>query len=407
MRTFLKILLPILVIAAGVAGAFTLIDSRPEVPTSSRQILPPLVRTLEAEARNLQLSVTTQGTVEAHTETSIVPEVSGRVVYVSPSLAEGGFFGKDEVLLRIDPRDYELAAVRAESQIAQVKLRLEQQRAEAEVARKEWEELGKGDPPSPLVLRRPQLEEAEASLAAAQAGLEEAQRNLARTEIRAPYDGRVRSETVDVGQFIVQGSPIAQVYAIDYAEVALPVADGDLAYLENIPLDYRDSQSRSPGPTVILRSEFAGETYSWKGQIVRTAGEIDRNSRMVYLIARVDDPFGRNRSGRPPLAVGMFVEAEIMGRWARDVVVLPRSAIRGEDTVYVVGEDNTLDFRQVSILMNELDQAVVDSGLTPGERVCLSPLEVPVEGMKVRVNSDDPVGKPVGEAPFQASERGK
>ncbi len=273
---------------------------------------------------------------------------------------------------------------------------------------------------------------AEAELREELAKLARAERNLERTEILAPYQGRVRSESVDVGQFASRGNSLARLYATDYAEVRLPLPDRDLFYLD-IPFDLsggavareaefdatspggleegseetssagievgseltdssgpeEKSKAAGPGgPEVLLRAEFAGEPRNWIGHIVRTEGEIDAKSRMVHLVARVEDPYGQNAAiGSAPLAVGLFVEAEIQGRKVEDVFVLPRRALRtdiGEDLVYVVDVANRLRFTPVEVLRAKRDEVVIGSGLQAGDRVCVSPMAAAVDGMAVR-----------------------
>ncbi len=203
-----------------------------------------------------------------------MPEVAGRVIWVSPSFASGGFFDDGQPLLRIEPSDYREAVIQARAAAAREELRAARERAEADVARKEWGDLGGGEA-TPLTLREPQLAEAEAALEAARAALERAERNLDRTEIRAPYDGRVRHKQVDVGQYVTPGTPVATIYAVDYAEVRLPLADEELAFID-LPLDYWGDSGRGPGPEVVLSARFAGRAHRWEGHIVRTEGEIDR-----------------------------------------------------------------------------------------------------------------------------------
>lgn len=383
-RLLLKIVLPVVVLGVGLWGVWGLMNSPQEVQTQPRREYFPLIRTLEVRSTRIQLKVYTQGTVVPRTQSALVPEVSGRVLQVSPSLASGGFFSKGELLLKIDPRDYELAIIRSEAEIAQIQRHLEQEKAEAAVARREWAELGQGEP-SALLLRRPQLAEAEASQAAAGAALEQATRNLNRTEIRAPYDGRVRSKNVDLGQYVMVGSPVAQLYAVDFAEVRLPLPDEELAFL-NLPLHYQEQGDSRLGPKVLLKAMFAGLQHSWSGRIVRTEGEIDPATRMLFVVAQVKDPYSRrSHPGRPPLAAGMFVEAEILGRWLNDVIALPREALRENDTIMVVDPDQRLRFRKVSILRTQQEEVLIRAGLVEGEQVCVSPLETPVDGMRVRI----------------------
>ena len=386
MKLALKIGLPVLVLALGAYLALLIIRAKPEPEQRPPEISLPLVHVMEVKPESRRLIVHAEGTVAPRTASQLTSEVSGRVVWVSPALVAGGFFNDGEVLLRIDSRVYELAVVRARAAVAQARLKLATEEQEAALARQEWENLGSG-PPTSLVLREPQINEAKASLAAAEAALEHAEYDLERTRVKAPYDGRVWSETVDVGQFIAPGAALARLYGVDFAEVRLPIPDDELAYL-HLPLAYRGQTRPAGGPTVVLNAEFAGQRHQWSGRISRTEGEIDPRTRMVHAVAEVKDPYGRGSDrSRPPLAVGMFVEAEIRGKWVSDVVVLPRSVLRG-DQVLVVDEADRLYYRAVEVLRAERDQVLIASGLSEGERVCVSVVQTPVNGMRVEVVDD-------------------
>lgn len=386
MKLALKIGLPVLVLALGAYVALLIIRAKPEPEQRPPTISLPLVHVMEVKPESRRLAVRAEGTVAPRTTSQLTSEISGRVVWVSPSLVAGGFFDAEEVLLRIDSRVYRLGVVRARAAVAQAKLKLATEEQEAALARQEWENLGSG-PPTSLVLREPQINEAKALLAAAEAALEHAEYDLERTRVKAPYDGRVWSETVDVGQFIAPGAALARLYGVDFAEVRLPIPDEELAYL-HLPLAYRGQTQAAAGPTVVLSAEFAGKRHQWSGRILRTEGEIDPRTRMVHAVAQVKDPYGRGSDrSRPPLAVGMFVEAEIRGKWVSDVVVLPRSVLRG-DQVLVVDEADRLHYRTVEILRAERDQVLIASGLSEGERVCVSVVQTPVNGMRVEVVDD-------------------
>lgn len=392
-RLALMALLPLGVLLVGGMIAKGLLDSYEPPKPQPIEVQPPLVNTMRAERVDHTFIVEAEGTVAPRTESQLVPEISGRVIQVSPSLAVGGFFDEGDVLLRIESRVYELAVTRARASIEQARLRLVTEQAEAELARKEWDAVGRGEP-SPLLFREPQIAEAQSSLEAAEATLAEAEYDLERTALRAPFAGRVRSKQVDVGQFVQRGVALATLYSVDVAEVRLPIPDADLEYC-NLPLAYRNVSSPATGPSVKLTARFAGREHSWQGRIVRTEGEIDPRTRMVNAIAQVQDPYARGRdSGRPPLAVGMFVRAEIQGIRARGVVALPRSALRSEDTVYVVGPGNRLDIRHVAVMRLERDAVLIRGGLEEGERVCLSPLETAVQGMLVSVAEEPGTGRP-------------
>lgn len=382
-----KIVLPVAILALGLVGAVVLMTSKPEVETRPPETPPPLVRVMEVTPRTVDLTVESQGTVEPRTVTQLTAQVAGTVQWVSPSFADGGQFSAGQPLVRIDPRDYQLAVQQAEGQLAQARTLLERERAEAAVATEEWRELGDGGPAPPLVLREPQLAEARATLEAAEARVTQARIQLQRTTVTAPYAGRVRERQADVGQAVAAGTPLGTVYATDFVEISLPVPVAELEYL-NVSYD----GDMEGGPDVELTAQFAGRLRTWRGRVVRTGGDISQDSRMVELIARVDEPFGAAaRAAGAPLAPGLFVEARIEGSTLQNAVLVPRSALRntgrwrdGEPAEIPVVEGDRLRFRQVRIARLAGDQAVLTSGLGPGDLVVVSPLEAPVDGMEVR-----------------------
>jgi RND family efflux transporter MFP subunit len=393
----LKIALPLTLVIVAAVLAAGMVALKPDVETRVAEPQPPLVRAVEVALADVPLIVRSQGTVRPRTESQLVPEVSGRVIWVSPSFAEGEFFEKGQALLKVDPHDYRQAVVRARAEVARTKLQLAREEAEAEVAREEWEDLGAGEAATALTLREPQLEDARAAVASAEANLTTAERNLERTQIRAPYAGRLRRKNVDVGQFVTVGSPVATIYSVEYAETRLPLPDDELAYVE-LPLHYRGETARPKGPRVTLKADFAGETFEWVGEIVRTEGEIDPASRMVHAVAQVKNPYGRGEDpDRPPLAVGLYVEAEIEGTNAEGIAVLPRAALRGRSQVLVVSPEDRLEFRDVDLLRTTREQIYVRGGLKAGERVCVSPLEAVTDGMRVRTLEEEGA-TPAGEA---------
>jgi RND family efflux transporter MFP subunit len=392
-----KALVPLAVLVAGALAVAIVVATKPGLEAGPARVNAPLVAVIEVQPRDLQFSVHTQGTVVPRTESDLIPQVSGEVIWVSPRLVSGGFFEAGDPLLRLDSSDHRVAleaaravVARTKSEFARAKTEIERQRSLAVQG----------------VASQARIDDAENAFRVAEAELREqtaklarAERDLERTEIRAPYQGRVRSEKIDVGQFASRGDSIATLYATDYAEVRLPLPDRDLFYLD-APFDLSGELARSEGvppeiqvgPEVALRAEFAGEPRTWIGHIVRTEGEIDAKSRMVHLVARVEDPYGHNgTTGSAPLAVGLFVEAEIQGRKVENVFVLPRTALRtdaGDDLVYVVDEGDRLRFKAVEVLRAERDDVIVGSGLRANDRVCVSPMAAAVNGMAVRTVRD-------------------
>jgi len=380
----IRIILPLFIVFLGFMGAVLMIMLRPKIERKEVSFLPPLVRSQMIGLQDYQLTVTSQGTVSPRTESDLVSQVKGEVISASPQFASGGFFRKGDVLLEIDPRDYEFAIALLNDEVAQAKLRLTQEEGEARIAQEEWEKLGGGEEANPLVLREPQLAQAKAAVVAAEAAFSQAKLNRERTKIRAPFDGRIRSKNVDLGEYVSPGVPLATIYAVDFAEVRLPIPDEEMAYLDCC-IDFRSEKPALPNLDVELTVNYGGQNYSWAGKIIRVEGEIDPMSRMVTLVARVKDPYGRReRSNRPPFAVGLFVEAKIKGRKVENVVLIPRSALRGEDRVLVIDSNSRIHFRTVEILKKDSKIVIISSGLETGEKICLSRLEMVVDGMTVR-----------------------
>lgn len=377
-----KVLLPLVVL--GVSGAIAGVLLSTSSPVASRPVerLLRTVRTVPVDGRAVSLDVRSQGTVVPHAESELIPEVSGPVVWTSPALVSGGYFEEGDPLVRIDRADYEAAVSRARAQLARAEG--ENEHAERTLARQQ--DLAKRS-----VASDSELNDAERIARVAQAGLDEArvaldqaERDLERTEIRAPYTGRIRSEQVDVGQFLSRGQPFAKAYATDFVEVRLPIADAQLAYLD-MPYWQEGSSDEKAQPEVTLTAKFAGRPHTWRGRIVRTEGEIDAKSRLVHVVARVEND---GAAGRVPLPVGLFVQAQIEGREREGVAVVPRQALRGPGRVLVVDEHDRLRFRDVGVLRIEGENVLITEGLADGERVCVSVLQAPVDGMQVRPIDD-------------------
>lgn len=368
------------VLGVNVLGWFT-----PEPEKVAPQVVAPGVQVVEVKKEPVRLKVSTQGTVLPRTESTLSSEVPGRVVHVAEAFESGGFFEKGDILVEMDRRDYEIALVSAKASVAQAQMNLELELAEADQARREWESIGEGEP-SDLVLRKPQLAEARASLEAAKAAYEQAKINLERTSIKAPYAGRVREKHVDVGQYVGQGTTLARVYGIDDAEVRLPLSAEELALID-VPRSYRGEAAKpDSGPEVTLSFMMGSERNEWKGRLVRLEGEVDSDSRMFYAVARVEDPYGQKHSSanQIPLSVGMFVNAEIQGKLLEGAVSIPAGSLRGADTVFVVDGEDRLWPRKVEVASFQDEWIIVRGGLSDSDRVSLTPLAVVVDGMKVK-----------------------
>lgn len=384
-----KLILPFVVVGVAVLGGAALLATAPELEQNARPEVIRAVRVIVATPQTMTMIVHSQGTVAPRTESELVPEVSGRVVWSSPVLVSGGFFEEGEPLLRLDRADYETALARARANLERAKG--EWEHAKANLGRRE--ELSRQGVASSSQLddARRQARVAAAVLDEADLARHQARRDLDRTEIRAPFDGRVRVEHVDVGQFLSRGQSIATLYATDYVEIRLPIPDAELAYL-NLPL-FRGA-SLKEGPPVTLHARFAGAEHTWHGRIVRTEGEIDPKSRMVHAVAQVKDPYSPE-AGSAPLAVGLFVEAEIEGPVAENVLRVPRSALRDRSYLLVVDAEDRLQKLPVELLRLERDDALLRAVLPPGGRVCISEISTFVPGMRVK---PQPVAAQVEEA---------
>ncbi len=370
----LRVLLPVAVLAVSGAIAYVTVVTAPKAERRTPPPTLPSVDVLRTVRSDYAVVLQSQGTVQPRTESNLIAEVAGRVVDVSPSFREGGFFETGDVLLSIDPRDYRTAITIAESNLAQERLALEEERARAAQAEVDWKRLGGGEQPSALVLRKPQLASARAAVAAAVAELERARLNLERTAVAAPYAGRVLENNVDIGEYVSPGTALARIYAVDYAEIRLPMTPAQLEYLD-VPEQYRgDSETADAGPRVTLTASIGRRSYRWQGRIVRAEGAIDTLSRQTFVVAQVDDPYGKRPSGNPPLKVGQFVEAAIEGRLLRDVIVLPRAAIRLGGAVDVVDADERISRRDVEVIWRDPTHVVVGEGLSEGELVSLTPI---------------------------------
>jgi len=379
-----RIGLPIAIIVVGFGLAAALLRTGPSITPQAPVAKSPLVRAVTVQPADFEFEATARGTVMPRSETELIAEVSGRVIELSQSLVTGGFFKEDDVLLRIDPLDYEIALEQASAQV---------QRATSELATasKNYERqrnLSKRQSTSESLEddARNRLQMAEAAQREARARLASAERDLERTVVKAPYDGRVRTEQVDLGQFLNRGSRLARLYAIDAAEVRLPIKDDELAFL-NISL--RDGSAWEKRPSVSLSAEFAGAVHRWTGEIVRTEGELDPKTRMIQLVASVADPY---RAGTTPLPVGLFVDAVITGGVQPNIVRLPRGAMVSPSEVYIVDSSERLVRRTVNVLRSQGDFVYINDGLLRGDRVCLSRLATAMPGMKVRVENTEEVG---------------
>ncbi|MEM8799179.1 MAG: efflux RND transporter periplasmic adaptor subunit [Pseudomonadota bacterium] len=378
-RTILRVAAPVLVIGGAIAGLFVLNAAGPE-PEKKQEAARPISLFVETPTREtITLSVITQGEVRPRREIDLVAQVSGRVITVADHFVPGGFVSPDDVLVKVEDTDYRLDMVRARARLAEARLELDQRKADGDIAKRQWEEW-LADKPSPLALRQPQIARAQAQYNAAEADLEDARLDVRRTLIKTPFEGRIRETMVDIGQFVVVGTQLARVFSTDRVQVRLPLTDEQFAQL-NLPIAY--SSADGADFPVKLSAVVAGQTRSWTGRIVRTDASIDPQTRLVHAFAEVIDPYGEGADNGVPLAVGLFVTAEIAGEQIVDATMIPSAALRNGNTVYVVDETSTLHRREVGVRAYIDDRVVVDTTFASDETVVVSPLGAAREGMTV------------------------
>jgi len=379
----------IVIVVVMIVGIILMFASKPQPPKKPVQVKMPLVEVLAPQAEAHQFMVESHGVVMPRTETSLVSEVSGQVESVSDKFFAGGYFEKGEVLLQIDPTDYQVGVEQAKARLISAQAQYAQEKARAEQAQKEWDLSGRSRSKAPaLALREPFLLEAEANVQSAEADLKKAQQKLARTTIRAPYAGMVKEKRADVGQYVSVGTSLGVTFATDYAEVRLPLTDEDLAFVNLPSWSHNDS---SQYPLVDLSTTYAGQERHWQGRLVRMEGVVDQTSRVHYAVVRVDDPYAMQQQTQHPvpLKVGTFVTAHINGIEYDNVVKIPREAFRDLEKVLVSDTKNELHIRSLSIVRAENDFVYVKEGLQDGDQIVLTSIESPIEGMKLRIEGQE------------------
>jgi multidrug efflux system membrane fusion protein len=409
MRLFFRFLIPLLVLGGCGALGWWFYHSRPEPEVM--EIPAPLVR---VEGQTLKTTVypvvaRSQGAVQPRMRTVLTSEVGGKVVEMSPHFRPGNFFEEGEVLVRVDPVNYETALVEAKAVLAQGEAMLVDEKAKAEQALEGWKALGREGEPGPLLTRRHQVAKAEADVAAAKAQVRKAERDVERTELRAPYAGQVLRQAVDLGQVVNAGADLGEIFAIDVVEVRLPIPEREMPYLK-MPHLHRGQERGEPGAEVRLLAREGGKPVPWQGVLVRVEGAVDPGTRQTIAVAEVRDPFGKREDGHAPLKVGQFVEAEILGVPLEGVLVLPRMAVRAGNEIILITEDNRLRRVTVDPLAGD-EKHVVVSASTPkgphdGDVLCVTPIPFPADGARVLPTIDGQTERP-GMAGAEGAKAGK
>lgn len=378
----MKWVVPLLIIITGVGIMAVMQAMRPAPKKEAQHVAGIPVHVSFVEKKNYYAMVAGTGTVQASQDITIIPQVSGRVVTVSPAFVSGGFLKKGDLLFELDDADYRLAAEQAKARVANAEYEISVTESRARIARQEWERLegNKGEKPNPLVLYEPQLKNAKAALVSAAAGLQQAELDLERTKIRAPFNCLVRAEAVEPGQFVRAGTVVGTLAGTDAAEIVVPLPLEELQWLEIPRQAYGASGSRAK------ISLSLGETrHEWDGNIIRSLREIDSKSRMLSVVVAVRDPYRLAAAdAAAALPVGAFVDIRFTGRQMAKAMSIPRTALRENSTVWTMDQDNTLRIKKVTVLRLEREQVFITAGLQEGDSVVLTVITGAAEGMKLK-----------------------
>ena len=380
----IRFAVPAGILAVGVV-AYTILSVEPKKAKSpSAKAQPIRTKVKELRVQEYPVVIHTHGIVRPHSEVTLTAQVPGRIARVNPGLEDGAFFAANDVLIELEAVDYQTAVVAAEAQVARARAAHALEETRAKQARLNWEDLGYKEAPNELVLRLPQLRESKANVDAAEAQLERSKRDLERTQIRAPFEGRVRRRNVGLGQVVGAGTPLASIFTVEFAEVRLPIAGREIRFL-NLP----ETAADEPLEVELRSATDDASGVVWKARIVRTEGALDENSLDLFVIARVNDPFGR-KSGHPPLRIGQPVRGSIAGRVLKDVVALPRASVRQLDQVVLVDRANlTLMPRTVVPLWSDESNIVVSASvMEQATLLAMTHLVYAPRGAKVEIIPD-------------------
>tara|TARA_R110000737_G_scaffold41859_6_gene62577 strand:- start:275 stop:1567 length:1293 start_codon:yes stop_codon:yes gene_type:complete len=388
MSVKIKKLLPIIVLSALVFAAYLVTSNPPTAKRGRPSSAPQLsVQVQKLTRSDLAITIDSYGTIQPRTQSKILPQVSGQIISISPKFRAGGFFEQGDILVQLDQRDL-LAEVKiSQASLFSAKQSLSEEQARVEQAKQDWQRLGNSEQAPDLVLRKPQLLAAQATVFSAQASLAKAELALERSDIVAPYTGRILSKSVDVGQVVSVGTELAEIYAVDYVEIRLPLKNKDLPYMvlpESSRFEDEDAQDQ---PAVTIYSDLVTR-QRWQGTVVRTEGAFDKASQQLFVVAQIDDPYGKNDTGSLPLKIGQYVSAKIVGKVIKDALTVPNRAIYQGSYVYIV-EGNILKRKNITIAWQNDEVAMIQTGLATNQLLVLTPLGQVTSGTIVNISSID------------------
>ena len=374
----IKYIRPIFIIGFGLAVAYFLYWLGQTKPQSISAAPPIEVEVEILTQNNHQILISSTGTTQPITQTALTSEVGGEIIYRSKKFSEGSSVIEGEILAKIDDTDLQLQYNNALLQLRTAEVQSEVQKAEAEVAEEAWEKIGEGTAKD-LTLKKPQLKQVEAALNVAKAQVESAKKKLDKTDITAPYTGRIQSVSIDLGSTILPGQPVGVIYTANQIEISLPVKDSDLAFLD-IPMDGR-KLSDNEKSLVTISAPYKGKVQKWKGNIERVDGVIDPVTRMIKIIASFKNEF--LEENQTTLPIGLFVEAEINGKFLENVFIVPNVSLTTNNEILIVDRNNQIEMRKIVVLKKLKDSVIIKDGLSIGERIIVSKLNIVTAGMDV------------------------
>ena len=386
-KAIIQALVAIIILIIGILIFLFLIKTKPEAEKVAITVEPPTVKVIIAKKSNEPLSIHSQGEVIPPKRTTLSAQAMGKVLSVSPKYEVGEQFNEGEIIMTIEDIDYRTALInakatkaQAEANLKEAEVNLQLEQAKVSQAKRDWDKLGKGRTASPLLLRKPQIQSAEAKIDAAtiaieqaQANIEQAQRDLDRTKIRAPYICQIEQKQIDLGALVTVGTPLVTVYEKGRVEARLPISLEDLPFLK-----YSQGQDIA---SVKAFAQYGNERKEWSGQLIRSENQIDSSSRSAYVITGFE--------GEDPPPVGLFIDVELEGIPMEGVTAIPRVALNRQEQVIIVEEDDTISFRDVQVRRSSNNMVFLSSGVEEGERICTTVMNTPIEGIKVKVASKE------------------
>ncbi len=382
-----KIIIPLVIICITICIAFLIIQNPPQnkrfKKKKSAQIS---VEVLELKPTTYEISINSFGIVKPKIQSMLVAQVPGKIVYVDPKFRAGGFFEQNDVLIKLDDRDSKAEVKIAQSSLVSAQQELLEEQARVQQAMADWQRLGNGQVADPLVLRQPQLAVAKSRILSAEAQLEKAKLSLERTEIIAPFAGRVLVKSVDFGQVVSTNTQLGEIYATDFVEIRLPINNKDLGLI-TLPEQYKGGDLTKPDISAVFSSQLVAQ-QTWQGKVVRTESAIDNDSQQLHVIAQINAPYDVKIKDEVPIKIGQYVNAKIKGNTLENALVIPNSAIYQGSYVYIV-EAGVLKRKDITIRWENAQDALISDGLAFSDKLVLTPLGQVSSGTKVNVQSNE------------------